>query len=409
MSTHSKAANSSSKSTRAPATAAPQALGYSLQYTRLTLLLLESPEGTACSLEVLDDVESSSPDGQKHLVQSKSALGDNPVSDRAVSLWKSIYNWLQLIERALVDPRQTTFELYVSREVHGEIVQSFHDARTSDQARAALAVAREKLNCKGPESPHGQTLPPDLARYVNVVLSASEELVLPLIVNMRLRCGSGSPQSDLLALLATHPISPAKITKVADQLSGWVKRQVDSRLELSLPAVIKQSDFHREYLGYVRSADRDTILKSFAPKPTEAQKLAKMSEVFVRQLELVDADFDEKLEAVSDYLRACWDRTSWSKEGDVHEDSFKLLDEDLCRVWKNIRAEKIAEHAAIAKTEQGKLIYSGCMQHRTQVQAMVPPPHFVPGCFHRLADTMDVGWHPNYQEALKEAVASEPA
>jgi hypothetical protein len=49
------------------------------------------------------------------------------------------------------------------------------------------------------------------------------------------------------------------------------------------------------------------------------------------------------------------------------------------------------------------------MQHRTQVQAMVPPPHFVPGCFHRLADTMDVGWHPNYQEALKEAVASEHA
>ena len=336
MSTHSKAANSSSKSTRAPATAAPQALGYSLQYTRLTLLLLESPVGTACSLEVLDDVESSSPDGQKHLVQSKSALGDNPVSDRAVSLWKSIFNWLQLIERALVDPRQTTFKLYVSREVHGEIVQSFHEARTSDQARAALAVARDKLSCKGPESPHRQTLPPDLARYVNVVLSASEELVLPLIVNMRLRCGSGSPQSDLLALLATHPISPPRLPRWransavgsnARSIQGWSCRC----LQLSSDLI-----FTVNIWATFRSADRDTILKSFAPKPTEAQKLAKMSEVFVRQLELVDADFDEKLEAVSDYLRACWDRTSWSKEGDVHEDSFKLLDEDLCRVWKNI-------------------------------------------------------------------------
>jgi hypothetical protein len=115
------------------------------------------------------------------------------------------------------------------------------------------------------------------------------------------------------------------------------------------------------------------------------------------------------LEAVSDFLRACWDRTSWSTEGDVHEDSFKLLDDDLCRIWKNIRKEKLAEHAMIAETAQGKLIYSGCMQHRTQVQAMVPPPHFVPGCFHRLADTMEVGWHPDYRKALKRSVAAEPA
>src|SRR5436190_223510 len=102
---------------KVPATAAPQALGYSLQYTRLTGMLLEAPVGTACSLEVLDDVEASSSDGRKHLVQSKSALGDNPVSDRAISLWKSLYNWLQLIDRALVDPHRTTFEIYVSRKV----------------------------------------------------------------------------------------------------------------------------------------------------------------------------------------------------------------------------------------------------------------------------------------------------
>src|SRR5436309_12040679 len=95
-----------STSPKVPATAAPQALGYSLQYTRLTAMLLEAPVGTACSLEVLDDVEATSADGRKHLVQSKSALGDNPVSDRAISLWKCLCDWLRLIERALVNPRQ---------------------------------------------------------------------------------------------------------------------------------------------------------------------------------------------------------------------------------------------------------------------------------------------------------------
>lgn len=372
-------------------------------------MLLEAPDGTTCALEVLDDVEASTPDGRKHLVQSKSALGANPVSDRAISLWKSIYNWLQLIERNLVDPQQTTFELYVSREVAGEIVGAFHSAQTPEQAKSALASARKKLWGDKPKFPLRDSLTEDLAKYVNAVFSGDEESVLPLIVNMRLRCGSGSPQSDLLALLAKHPISPAKIPKVADQLQGWVKRQVDSRLEQSLPAVIGQTDFHREYLAYVRSADRDTILKSFAPRPTDAQKLAKMSAVFVRQLELIDAEFDEKLEAVSDYLRACWDRVFWSTEGDVHEDSFQLLDDDLCRIWKNIRREKLTENTKSPEPTKGKLVYAGCMQHRTQVQAMTPPPHFVPGCFHRLADALEVGWHPDYRKALKEAIATESA
>ena len=218
-----------------PTSAAPQALGYGLQYTRLTVMLLESPVGAACSLEVLDDVEGSSPDGQKQLVQSKSALGNNPVSDRAIPLWKSVNNWLQLIERGMVNPQQTTFELYVSREVGGEIVESFDNARTVDQARKSLASARAKLWGKPPTFSLRKSLPPNLARYVDPVFSASDRLLLPLIMNMRLRCGSGSPQSDLLALLSTHPISLSKITVVADQLSGWVKRQVDLRLEQFLP------------------------------------------------------------------------------------------------------------------------------------------------------------------------------
>ena len=81
---------------KASATAAGQALGYSLQQTLLAIRLRKAAEGTACSLEVLDDVAEQAEDGTTHLIQSKSALTDNPVADRAVSLWKTLYNWLEL-------------------------------------------------------------------------------------------------------------------------------------------------------------------------------------------------------------------------------------------------------------------------------------------------------------------------
>ena len=73
-----------------PATAGGQALGYGLQYTRLTEMLLKASEGTYCSMEVLDDVVEHGPTDIQRLVQSKSALTDNPVADRATSLWKAV-------------------------------------------------------------------------------------------------------------------------------------------------------------------------------------------------------------------------------------------------------------------------------------------------------------------------------
>jgi hypothetical protein len=387
--------------TAAPATAAGQALGFSLQFTRLTAMLLEAPPGSFCSLEVLDDTAAEHPDGTAHLGQSKSTLGDNPVADRATSLWKTFYNWSQLVQKGLICPEKTSFELYVSRKVGGAIVEAFHGAKDAKQAKCALDAARAELWGAAPHYPSKKGLSPGLARYVNPVFGAPETQILAIIANFLLRCGSGSPQADLESLLSQHPISESRRGDVRDKLLGWVKHQVDTRLEKELPAVISRDEFHKEYTAYVRWADRETILKSFAPKPTYQQQLAHMSAVFVRQLDLIGLDFDSKLEAVSDFLRAVADRTYWSKAGHVHEEVFEVLDDDLQRVWKNICRQKLLEHREKTPTEQGSAIHACCMLHQAQVQGMTPPGHFVPGCFHRLADELEVGWHPSYRGELK--------
>ncbi|MDP3611763.1 MAG: hypothetical protein Q8R98_07920, partial [Rubrivivax sp.] len=122
-----------------------QALGYSLQYTRLTQMLLQAPEGSFCSMEVLDDVAEQHPTKGVRLVQSKSALTANPVSDRAKSLWKTLSNWVEAADSPGFDVQKTRFEIYVSRPVGGEIVQSFADAKTVDAAQAAITQARAIL------------------------------------------------------------------------------------------------------------------------------------------------------------------------------------------------------------------------------------------------------------------------
>lgn len=395
------ARSSKSNNVKAPATAGGQALGYGLQYTRLTAILLEAPEGAHCSMEVLDDVVEHGPVDSQRLVQSKSALADNPVADRATSLWKSLFNWLQLIRGGFVRTEDTIFELYVSRPVSGKIVSSFHAAETSAEASAALDEAKRELWGNPPDFQAREAIRSDLALYVNSILEADTSEVIPLIQRMQLTCGSGSPQADIETILRTHPVPQAKIGKIADYICGWVKRRVDERLEKSLPAVISRDEFHTAYTACCRAENCNIILRSLGRKPTEPERTERLPDDFVRQLDVIDVSFEDKLEAISDFLRACWDRAHWAEVGDVDEYSFDELDASLKRTWKNHAQAVALEHRSSHDAQKGQMLLLKCVQHEATVQGMTPPCHFVPGCFHRLADELEVGWHPKYKQLLQ--------
>jgi hypothetical protein len=395
-------ASNSRKSPRAPATAPGQLLGYGLQYTRLTAMLLDGEPGTSCSLEVLDDVGQETKEGGKKLVQTKSAGAANPVADHAIPLWKTFFNWLELIKPRLVDPKSTTFELYVSREVGGPIVEAFHLAQSLEEASEAFLFARGRLWGPAPAFSAKKRLPAELAYYVNNTLEADNEHLLPLIVNFRLVCGKGSPQSDIERLIRKGAVSESHVFDVADKLCGWVKRTADKLLEQGKPAVIPHEDFHREYVAYVRAVDREAVLHSWAKKPREAEKLERLPDPFVQQLDLIECTYDEKLAAISDFLMAAWDRTNWSKSGDVHEDSFDLLNDELTRAWGHLGTMAELQMAGRGPVAHGKFLHAQCMAHKTTLQGMqLTAGHFIPGCFHALADDSVIGWHPDYAKLIK--------
>lgn len=370
-------------------------------------MLFDASVGQWCSLEVLDDVAKVSQGGKTTVSQSKSALTNNPVADRAVSLWKTLFNWLELVRSGVVDPKDTTFELYVSRRVKGAFIDSFHQADSNKMAKSAIEKVRLELWGVAPDFAKRDELPESLSRYVNEVLEADDSQLLPVIVNLRLECGSGSPQSDIEAAIRRHPVSDSKVFDIANTMCGWVKREVDKQLEKGLPAVISSGEFHREYTSYVRRIDRELIIKSVAKLPSNAEKWERLPDRFVLQLDLIERNFDEKLEAISDYLQACWDRAHWSKSGEIHEESFTQLNDNLERTWRSLNLEVSLEAESKPEVQRGQLLYAKCMRHIAPIQGMEAPPHFVPGCFHCLADDLRVGWHPAYRMLLKKT-SSDP-
>lgn len=382
-----------------------QALGIGLQYTRLVQLLLQALPGSACSLEYLDDVAQEDAQGVK-LGQSKSALTANPVADRAKSLWKTLSNWVTLAEDGGCDPDRTVFEMYVSRPVSGTLVEAFSAATTLDAAHDAILMARTTLWGEVPEYPQRSNVAAQIAPYVSKVFGADQALVARIIKNFTLTCGSGSPQADVEAILKTHPISQSRIRDIADHMSGVVKNRVDEFLELAKPAIITSDEFHTWYTAYVQRVDRDTVLRSHAKRPSEKEAEGHLPRVFVQQLDLIGLPFEDKLEAVGDYLMAAADRTAWAASGDVDPTSFDELDVNLKRGWKNKRIACKVAHGDKALDAQGLALYADCMDVTVAVQQKETPDHFIPGCLHRLADDLSIGWHPEFAAQLKPKKAA---
>jgi len=206
--------------TRMRSTVVPgQYLGYSLQSTRFLVRLLQAVEGDSICLEVFGDVGVEKPDGSVITEESKSNLITNPLSDRSVSLWKTVRNWVEAAATDQLNPAKTSFYLFVAKPKAGDIAGSFHEASSMDSARAALFKAKTILGW----NPNGATsLSDTLAPHLHVVFSANQDLVCRIISRLQILQSDGNPLDDLRPLLLNKLVSEDAYDEVVRWTHGWV-------------------------------------------------------------------------------------------------------------------------------------------------------------------------------------------
>jgi hypothetical protein len=385
-----------------------QALGYGLQYTVMTALLVDAPEGSSVSFEVFDDLAIETKSGERTLVQTKSALATNPLADRAVAFWKTLANWADTIAAGQVKPGKLL--IYVSHECSGGFSSAFAKASTDGEAVAALAQTKEELWGPAPLFPLkaqvAETLAPQLDRF----FAHEDSVQVSVVRSISVITGQGAPQQELRGLFLFVPKN--KLEDAVLHACGWVQDKVNTLIGQRLPAVLSRDEFHAEMTGFIRKHAERAILHSVAPENLPQGKVTELlPRTFVQQLQIVGLDFETQMEAVSDFFRASIDRTYWGETAQVQENSFKQLDKTLKKTWSNLKIQTGAAHADKPEDSQGQILYSGCMGTKELVENLTPPEHFIPGCFHMLSETKLVGWHPKYQEKLdagKKVEAKQP-
>ncbi|MDE0260161.1 MAG: hypothetical protein OXR82_17470 [Gammaproteobacteria bacterium] len=378
-----------------------QYLGYSLQLGRLLALLLEGRESTAVALEHLGDVSMESDGSLSRIEEHKSRTSQaNPISDRAVDLWKTLKNWMDLVEGGLV-PDEIEFRMHINRNFSSNFATKFHEASDPLEVRALVNSVVEYFE----KSPPGEVL----ARFVDPVLKQSRRHTLHKILQaFRLSHGSGSSREDLLDLLRRTVVPEEHLTDVLHSLLGWLKLVTDSQLEQNEAAVVFVVAFRAELRATVRKLDRQTVLNSYSLAPTAPEvKKELQSRTFVRQLELVDEADVLKLRAVRDFLKARADRIHWANRSLVHRSDFVDLESSLEAVWSSKRAIVSIRDDGRPEADQGRLLLHECLQHRCRLHGRETPSYFTAGSFHSLADEQTVGWHPRYLEILALPSAAE--
>lgn len=372
-----------------------QYLGYAMQPVVFLLELINGQGGSTISLEYFGDVGVESGTG-RIAIEVKSGLHTNPISNRAVGLWKTLSNWIKAVQAGQLQPASTTFILHVAQPKQGAIAASFHTATTAEQATAVLAAAREEL-IEGKEHP----LTSEVAPYVQHVF-ANQEIAREIIRRFQLRFGSGTSQADLENALTAKYILPELLQSVLHQLQGWVAAEINTALEQERPAAISVEAFRLEVTAAVRKYSLHSVLVSFAPNPTPEQIAANQASTFVRQLDLINCEDEHQLRAINDYFKAAVDRTEWGKLGMVHKSSFDELEAILLRFWENKREQVELAYNHLDAPKRGHYLYRECINHVRPLQGMETPAHFIPGSYHTLADGAVLGWHPNYADLLKE-------
>ncbi|MDR3618101.1 MAG: hypothetical protein P4L85_02035 [Paludisphaera borealis] len=377
-------------------------LGFSLQASRCLIRLLGAQAGDVVCLEVFDDVGVERLDGSRVSEQSKSNQTYNPLTDRAVDLWKTLANWATAVKEGELDVENTHFELVTSRPAGGPIARSFRDAKTPDDALTAIAAAHAKLfkpAVKTGEASISESLSPQLSKFFGI----DRNLAIGIVVRFSYQAGAGDTYAELKAAMRRELVSEENCDDVLIWATGWVKSEIDRLLQQGKPARIREDSFRSKLLNYVRTHDRHEMLHSVAGS-VEVPMLQPEDDMltYVKQLRLIEADDEDVLYAVNDFLRASIDRTHWSAEGLIDERSIEKYSKELSRSWKNKKEQVRLAHPDRPQTHQGKLLYHGCQEHSISLDGYPTQPHFTRGSWHALADDESIGWHPNHKDELNQ-------
>jgi hypothetical protein len=376
------------------------AAGYTYQFGRaLSWLAIGSGNFMVC-IESLDDVSVEMVDGSILLEQDKYSTQEtgNPISDHSVALWKTLSLWADFL---IETDKQYKFLLVTNRPVTANsIIRRISDAETEEQISS---IVQELM--KIAHSPSDT-----IEVFCKKVCTCEYEVLRQLIKQTRLSSSDSAGTEweticiDIITCLRLPTPLVDQSRSIINELLGWVIQNCMHAWQSRKPAAITSQAFFNA-LDRVRERRRRQRVTARSPKevPITPDDLAGIgNEMFVEQLKLIDSPGETIDDAINDFIRYGKEVIRLTESGEYTPRDWEEFETELEARWKRIfeRIQRLHDHEE--ERRRGERAYH---ETTTDYYARLKGEsteysYFTSGAYHRLADELEVGWHPRFSELI---------
>lgn len=383
-----------------PFSATAAALGYVYQFRYSLARALEGIRSGSyewsIAIEAADDIEVIA--GSSRELRQLKQVG-RPLTNSSGDLWKSIRVWATGINSGLIDPEVTQFYLVTTAAAPAGSIASLLGASPEDRDEsAALAKLLEVCNASGSEDNKKS-----YKAFLEMTDNQRASMLRAIIVLQESTNTSGlrDELSDAIRVGMRRDYLDAMV----ERLEGWwfnkcISCLVDTKDRItaeqldSFVAELREQ-FHPDNLPI----DHD-IAGHLEP---EVEPFAGHN--FVGQVRLAEVSDRRIKYAVRDYLRAYAQRSRWARLNLMQPDELENYERILREEWELIFAQacdELGSDAAEAeKVRVARTIYAWVESAAVPpIRSMCTEGFVKRGSYHILAESNQVGWHPDFLERL---------
>jgi hypothetical protein len=385
-------------------TAAPSALGYFYQvrYALVVLLQAANPE-SVISIEKLDDIAFEEEGEPVQLLQTKHHVTHTgSLTDSSSDLWKTLRVWAVSARGGLFDLDSVILSLVTTASSPTDSAAALLRSGTGRNVSAAL----DKLRKAGQVSTSG-TVKQAFGDFQTLSSLEQEKLVscvrvldnAPDIIGAR----------ELLEDRLRYSTRQQFLSGLCDRLEGWwFSRAVEHLKHPDSIKGISQRLVQVQINDLAEQFRLDNLPIDFPfPIDLDESDLSSDERIFVEQLKLVLVGNQRIKRAISDYYRAFQQRSKWVREDLLLDRELEIYETRLVNEWEEVflrTKENLAEdsdHAVVGRELYNNIID---MPRHIPIRPSFPDPFVMRGSFHILANSLKVGWHPQFRERLTHAL-----
>ncbi len=385
--------------------AAGTVAGFAYQFERALNWLAQKEAGASIGIETADDVAVLSSDASLVLEQDKHSISEaatQPFSDRSKGLWNTLAMWIEAIESKQRPIESTTFLLVTNKVVPECIARHIARARSDEEIDTCIKELKKV----------GTAPPEHIAKLVKQVLCSQARTTLRAVIS-RVQLADGSDGTATVGLRKStiaHLQLPnwclPHSDSIVNELLGWLHQTAMLAWQHKQPAWVERNYFVNQLHAILDSRKRQITREraEFLIPVTDEKVGREKSRPFVSQLHLITDDDTVVDTAIREYIRCNIEKSRLCKEGNITDDDWKAFEGMLVSRWTKIRSRISRIKSGVAERDVGFEIFTETTEgyKETLAGSNTEQVYLTSGTYHRLADLLTVGWHPEFEALMRK-------